>query len=552
MNKWFLIVMSVVLVLSACSLNRGVPEVQETQEAYTGLTTKVAILPIKTMDARSGNIRKIMTVRDLGMAFASHPKYELLPMEVVEKQFKTLGYRDVDDLELEEMKEAAEVTDANVVIMGNITNVRPQLFAVSMRLYSDRTGELRQLNFNVVNDKVQRWKILEKDLMGELDKFISTEVDKMFNIATNFYAAGNYTEAEKQLQTAIALDPSKTEAYYYLGATYNKQKKYQLAEANFLKVLEKEENHLQSLITLNEMYEVTGETNKRLGVMEKIATINQDEELWLAIANLQVENNQAAKAEQALLNALKIQPGFALAESRLAFLLFESQRFSDAIPYLEASYDRYPENDLIARRLAVSYQRSGRMAEAIAKYEQNIRNNPNNVQAYLNLVSLYRNQASESTDTAEVAALNTKAINAMNELKKIDPDNALAYLNLASIYLSQSKNPEAETNANLAIQKDSSLYQPYIILATVSQAKGTAEYNKFVDLEKQAEKAVGSKANTLKKNRDAAKTSANGHFRKAAEQLTSARTRATEQEAITDINNRLNRVNTLISQTSGY
>ncbi|MCD8479963.1 MAG: tetratricopeptide repeat protein [Candidatus Cloacimonetes bacterium] len=117
------------------------------------------------------------------------------------------------------------------------------------------------------------------------------------------------------------------------------------------------------------------------------------------------------------------------------------------------------------------------MDEAIARYEGLIRNNPNNAQAYLNVVSLYRQQASEASDPAIVEQLNTKAINAMNELKRVDPENPMAYLNLASIYLAQGKNADAETNANLTLQKDPTLYQPYIILATVNQSKGTNDYN---------------------------------------------------------------------------
>ena len=140
----------------------------------------------------------------------------------------------------------------------------------------------------------------------------------------------------------------------------------------------------------------------------------------------------------------------------------------------------------------------------------------------------------------------------MNALIKIQPDNALSYVNLATIYLSQNKFNEVESNSNLALQKDPTLYLPYIYLSTVSQNKGTVEYNRFAELEKQAAKAVGTKANTLRRDRDNARTAANNHFRRAAEQLNSAKSRTNESEVITDINARLGRVNQLISQSSGF
>jgi len=552
MKKLLFIALLAVLLISACTVNNAKPEVKQDVEEYTGLTTKVGILPLKNLDASSRNINRVLTVRDFGYVFATHPKYDLLDMATVEKEFKTFGVPDVDDLEPDEMKEIADEIGANVLIVGNIAADRGNSFALALKLFSARTNELRQVNFSVTNDKVARWKSLDENLMVQLDRFISTEVEKIFNFATNFYATENYPEAERQLKLAIGLDPENKDAYYYLGATNFKTQKFAEAEMNFNRVLAIDPNHMQTLRMLNDMYEAHGETAKRLVVMEKIANINDDEEIWLAVANLYAENKNTVKAEEALRKALTLKPDYALAQTRLAFLLYDNQRFSDAIAPLEAAYDAFPENDIISRRLAISYQRSGRMGEAIGRYEGLIRNNPNNAQAYLNVVSLYRQQATEATDPAIALEMNNKAINAMNELKRVDPENSLAYLNLASIYLAQGKNADAETNANLTVQKDASLYQPYVILATVNQAKGTNDYNRFVDLEKRAAAAVGREATRLSGERDAAKSSANANFRRAVEQLNAARLRATEPEALTDISNRLGRLQTLVNQTSGY
>jgi|GEM_PF-201346 tetratricopeptide (TPR) repeat protein len=552
MKKLVFIAMLALLLLAACTANKAKPELEQVREEYTGLTTKVAILPVKTLDASSRNVNRVLKVRDFDYVFASHPKYELLNMDTVASEFKTFGIPDVDDLEPAEMKQIADEIGANVLISGNIAQDRGTSFALAMKLFSARTNELRQLNFSVTTDKYARWQSLNENLLTELDKFISTEAEKIFNFATNFYASGNYAEAERQLTLALGLDPDNKDAYYYLGATKYKTKNYTAAEENFNKVLALDPSHMQTLRMMNDMYETQGDTSKRLVVMEKIAAINEDEELWLAIANLYVEQNNNIKAEESLRNSLTVKPDFALAQTRLAFLLYDNQRFGDAIPYLESAYDLYPENDIISRRLAIAYQRSGRMNEAIARYEGLIQSNPNNAQAYLNVVGLYRQQASETTDPAIASAMNTKAINAMNELKRVSPDNPMAYLNLASIYLAQSKNADAETNANLAIQKDPSLYQPYLILATVNQAKGTNDYNRFVDLEKRAADAVGRDARRLSGERDAAKNAANANFRKAVEQLNAAKNRASDPDALNDINNRISRLQTLVSQTSGY
>ncbi|MCB5260513.1 MAG: tetratricopeptide repeat protein [Candidatus Cloacimonetes bacterium] len=552
MNRLLLIAMVTLLLISACSVNTGMPQPSQVVENYSGLVTKVAILPLKTMDARSRNVRKILTVRDFDYVFSAYPQYELLDMEFVADEFEVLGIPNVDDMELEEMNELAELTDANVIVLGNIASLRADLFTLSLRFYSARTNELRQVNFNVPNIKEQRWESLNKNLMAELDRFITNEVEKIFNVAANFYAGGNYQEAENQLKVTIGLDPEKIDAYYYLGATYYKTEQYSLAETNFNKALELNPEHYQTLVMMNEMYEKTGEKMKRIGVMEKIAATKDDADLWLVIGNLYAEEQDYESAENALNNALSLNDDNPRVKVRLAFLLYDQGRYNDALPYLESANETFPENDLISRRLAVSYQRSGRMADAIANYEGLIRLNPNNTQAYLNVVSLYRNQASETTDETIKQEMNNKAIETMNQLIRIQPDNALAYLNLASIYLAMGNNDLAETNANATIERDPSLYQSYVIMATINQSKGTNEYNRFADLERLAADAVGRQATTLSRQRDAAKANANRYFRNAVDQLNTARSLTAEPDILNDIQNRLKSLSNLVSQTQGY
>jgi len=296
------------------------------------------------------------------------------------------------------------------------------------------------------------------------------------------------------------------------------------------------------------MYEITKQTDKRLKLMEAMAVKNPDEELWLAIGNLYDESGNKAKAKEAFQKSLDINPDYSQAIIRLSFMLFEEGDYVGAIPKLEKAADLFPDNQLVSDRLAAAYFKANRLTEAITRYENILKSDPQNVQAYLTVAGLYRTQAGESRDSKVTNELNTKAINALNQAKKIDPENAMVYLNLAAIYLSQKKNNEAESNANTAIAKNPSLYQPYVILASVTQSKGSDQYNRFADLEKQAAKAVGKKANQLKKDRDAAKASALNLLRKAKEQLESARSRTSDTSALSDINSRISSINNMISQ----
>lgn len=542
-----LIAVAIALLLVSCTTNK-VQTSTEPRPAFTGTVTKVAILPLRAADSNSRNVVKIMSIRDLALAFNTHPEYSLLDMDVVAKQFKDSGFTNVDALEKEQLLQMSSLTGADVVIIGNVSESRPGLFSVNTRFYSSRSDELKQHTFNVVTNRDQRLAMMQENFLPELDRFVSQEVDKLLNIAVQNYVTQKYDNAERGFNTVIGLSPDKADAYYYLGATNYKQEKFEQAEKNLEKALEINPDDQRSQLTLIEMYEATAQTSKRLALMEAIATKSQDEELWLAIGNLHDEAGNKAKAKESFQKALQVNPNYIQAIIRMGFMLYEEGDFNGAIPNLERAAELFPDNELVSDRLAASYFRANRLSEAITRYENMIKNDPQNVQAYLTVAGLYRTQAGDSRDTKVINDLNSKAIAALNQAKKLDSENAMVYLNLAAIYLSQKKNNDAETNANTALAKNPSLYQPYLILASVSQSKGSEQYNRFADLEKQAAKAVGNKANQLRKDRDAAKTSALTFLRKAKEQLEAARARTSDASALSDINSRISSINNMINQ----
>ncbi len=512
-------------------------------------TMKVAVLPLKRLDRSSEYIRKMLTARDLQHTFSKAKNYELKDMRETERYYISANMGDVEALRKEDLARIAKGLAVEFVIVGTIS-ARGNEFTVAMRLYSTRTNELRSISFNVGKQRNPRWATLENVFLKNLDEFISSEIDKLYNIAMNNYASGDFKTAEQGFLSVIELDTDRKEAYFYLADINHKTQKYAEAKRFIDRAMAYEPDNVRSLELLIKVYESINDWTNQIKTMEKVAQLTQDAELYLLIGNNYAQNNQIDLAIAALRKAIQVDPQFTAAMYRLAFLFYDQERFGEAIEYLEFAYSQFPENDIIARRLAISYQRTGRINEAITKYEQVIQNNRENVQAYLNIVSLYRMLAGDAPDAASANQFYDRAIESMNALKRIAPDNALSYLNLASIYLAQNKLADAETNANQAITKDSSLYQSYVILGTINQTRGTEHYNRFVDLEKRAADAVGRQATTLRQQRDTAKKQAHTLFRRAEEFLRDARSRTTEPEVLTDINRRLATVTQLVGQTN--
>lgn len=547
MTPRILIALTIVLLLFACTTNVVQTNTEPIPE-FHGIPTKVAFLPIKATDASSRNIVKLMTVRDLELVFKTHPQYQLLDMDEVARIFKDSGYQDLDDLDKDAMQRLSKNTGADLLIKSTMNVGRPGMFNISSQFYSIRSDELKQHTYSVVTNKDQRYQMLQESLMPEIDSFVSSEVDKLLNSAIQNYVMENYDDAIEGFKNVINLNPDKEDAYYYLGSTYQKKEDYAKAENYLNQALELNSEDERLLLALNDLYEMTDQKAKRVVLMEKIAGKREDEEIWLVIGNLYDEMGNKAKAKEAFEQSLHIDPDYTQAIIRYGFWLYENEDFIAAIPKLEKAAELFPDNELVSDRLGASYFKANRISEAIARYENILANDANNTQALLTVAGLYRTQAGESKDSKIVADYNSKAITALNKAQKIDPDNAMVYLNLAAIYFSQKKNNDAETNANLALAKNPSLYQPYLIISGVNQAKGADQYSRFADLEKQAVTAVGKKADQLKKDRDAAKTSALNFLRNARTNLEAARSRTSDAAALSDINSRIGAINNMINQ----
>lgn len=523
-------------------------------------TFKVAVLPLKRLDSASKYIQKFLTIRDLQRSFDKSDKYELMDMEAVAEKFEEFDITDIDDMEKTDMAEISKELNADVLILGTISaggtlQTGEQSFQCQFRFYSMKTDDLTSQRVDVVKAKKKRWATLDTDFMGKLNSFISDELQKMKNIAIQDYHAENYKQAENGFNNVLNYDPTIKDVYYYLGMIAFNQKNYPKAVTDLNKALPDtlkiaDSKILQGLVNT---YRDMGDKNMQISTLERLANLQKDEELWLNIANLYAENNQNAQARTALESALRIDPEFKKAHYRMALLLYDMQNYNDAIPYLKKASDENPENDLFARRLAFSYQKAGRINEAIANYEEIISSNPNNTNAYLNLAGLYRTAATdagEQNNQTLVKEYNQKALSTLNSLKTLDPENPQVYLRFADVYLATNNPAEAEKNANLALAKDGRMYQPYVILATINQRNGSTRYNQFIDLEKRAMEAYGNTAKRLGQQRDAARLDANTLFRRADEQLKAARIRTSDAEVLTDIDNKLAVLAQLISQSS--
>jgi len=91
-----------------------------------------------------------------------------------------------------------------------------------------------------------------------------------------FFQKGDYREAAKEFEKAIALQPDFAPAYNRLGMTYAILQDYEQAEKKFNKVIELAPQMDEGYLNLGLLYELKGESARALTLLEKAFSLNPE------------------------------------------------------------------------------------------------------------------------------------------------------------------------------------------------------------------------------------------------------------------------------------
>lgn len=512
-------------------------------------TEKVVILGIDNDDRDSQYIKTMLEKRDLEALFKGNNVLELVPLKETSKTLKEESFKGtMKEMTVETALNVAKKHNANIAIWLTVTKETQTSFKVYGKLLSLRTNELKDIAFVVSKNKDERMNVLNEQLLNKTVEFATGEIKKMFDISVQNYNNKSYDIALENLLKLQEIDESNPEVYYYSGLVYFDTNQFDKAIESFNKVLSFDPNRENAMLFLSETYKKQGNFDKSIEVLEKVANTKQDDNLWLAIALMYKEKlSNLSKAETSLENAINIKADNEKTRRLLAEITFDNKDYSKAIPHLEFMTNIYPDDDDLGRKLAISYQRTGQLEKAIENYKSLIANNANNKKAFLNLGAAYRAISFEK----EADKYNKLALDTYMTVQKLDPDNGKIDVSIADIYLNMNELQKAENFANSAIKKNSEIYEPYVILGTINQKRGIAKHSEYVDLQKKTDSGslYGAQLDQTIKVRDAAKSSANGLFKKAEELFKSAKTKTDNPTTISDIDAKIQSNSQYINMT---
>ena len=502
---------------------------------------KVAVLDFEPQERAVRTIANQMVDArrgDFATIFRDYPQFELLDINRANRLLSDLGLSSVRYLTSTQAAEIGEQLQAHIVVWGTVSDLSSTEIRILANVMNVRSKSINQLTFNLRKRSADRQNGLKTELIDKIEGLAGGEIIRFFNIGEQQLTASNFSGARDTFLRVVNIDPDNIDAYFYLGYIAFMVSDYERSEDYYLRGLEINPEDERVLNNLAETQRLAGKPAEAVNTLIRLTEYNDDEMIWFRIGNLYAEMNLIYEAIESFETALEKNPDFERVHYRLGVIQFDNNHFRESIPHLEYISNRYPEDDLITRKLTNAYLRTGQLDNAIVNYRNQIERDPRNVTAYLNLAGAYR--------TLE---RNQEALQTLNNLQAFEADNPTVFIRLADVKIAMGNLNQAENDANRAVGLNPDTYEPYMLLSQIYQIRGYSKYEEFITLEEQARTAFGSEADRLVAERDRAKNEANQLFIRANGYLDNAGSKTTEPSVVRDIGNRKQLLGQLIEET---
>src|SRR5918912_282690 len=206
---------------------------------------------------------------------------------------------------------------------------------------------------------------------------------KAFKSANQAYQAQDYKKAAALYEETVAADPNLSQAYFYLGNSYDnlyKPSKKGEPENDALlnKAVENYQRAAEKLSASNDP------ANKKLGTLS----------LQYLVASYGPDKlNDPAKAEPVVQRMIQLEPGEPANYFALAKIYEDAGAYEEAEKMLQNAKQAKPSDPAVYMTLAGYYNRQGRFDKTIEALEERAQKEPNNPEAFYTIATYYWDEA---------------------------------------------------------------------------------------------------------------------------------------------------------------
>lgn len=199
------------------------------------------------------------------------------------------------------------------------------------------------------------------------------EGDALRNLGEAYLAEGNSTAALVELLKAEGLFPDDPFLQYDLGLAYLAKEKPDLAITHFKKALELNPDHAPAKNSLGFAYMAKGDWDSAITVLKGLIGNLLYATPHFPLRNLGWAYYNKGDYEQAvhyLTEAIKVEPGYALALRDLGLTYLKMGKTAEAVETLEKGIKVSPRFAEMHFDLARAYTQTGEYPKAVAAYEK--------------------------------------------------------------------------------------------------------------------------------------------------------------------------------------
>jgi len=315
-----------------------------------------------------------------------------------------------------------------------------------------------------------------------------------------FREQGRYSEAERQFEEAIAVNPRFAEAYNGLGLTYSDQDRNLKAAEQYIQAIEvdpefalvynnlamayrrqdrpDEESEvllgkaldLDSSLTiaylnLGAIYEERGEYTKALTKYDEAIQSNPYyEDAYYYRASLYYQLGRLQEAKEDCKKVLELESDHALTHNLLGLIYAETRNLRKAIKEYNIALDINPDSDIAHSNLGLAYEVQGKFELARAEYEEAVRINPDDPVYHCSLAGIILTMEEDDESEGYLAECKKLVANSSN--------NASAHNALGMVYLKLEDYPQAVQEFQVATDLEPSNHILHSNLASAYDEMG--------------------------------------------------------------------------------
>jgi tetratricopeptide (TPR) repeat protein len=283
----------------------------------------------------------------------------------------------------------------------------------------------------------------------------------LLKLASYYFAAEQYGEAEPRLNEVLAGEPNNPNAHALRGALLLRRQDYDGAEKEARIALSKDPNNIGAFSVLTGMYSALGDDARANQTLEDgIAHNPQDLSLLILKINLYQKKNDLTKVAEAFDSIFKLRPDNIKFRAQLAEIYLKANRVDDAEAVLRAGVAAVPDNWTMKRQLVVFLSERRGLDAAEKEIRTYMAAYPKNDDLYFWLADLYvKHQAAD-----RAVALLEQVI----DKEKLDAPGLNARTSLAQISFTRGDRDLAAKLLAVVLEKDPGNHEALMVRAGMS------------------------------------------------------------------------------------